>query len=217
MSEAFLRHLFPTQFRVLGRILPPLSLWHLAGLEAVDSPFAGRSDSISLWDIQVAVKVCTTRWPNQPKLTPTFRDNWQQWRHGNDAAYIREHAEAMAAHLQLHSLPPELYEQVGEQTREISAPPILARVAAMVRLPAFSNDDIWNNTTPGYFSWLMCAITEREQGNVRFSEPDDTPPPPQPILNNEADVRALAKAQGLSPEKTEIFVKAFRERRRTHG
>lgn len=175
MLEQFYRHLFPARYRVLGRVLPPLSLWHLAALEAIDSPLISSEGDqpIELGDLQSAVQVCLTRWPRQPQLSPSLRHWWQQFRHRKDLRYLKRHAEAFRAYLQMHCTPPELWQDEGKP-RLITAPLVLSRVAGLAALPGFTLDAIWNDVTPGYALWILAANAERQNPDaVRFCRPED--------------------------------------------
>lgn len=200
MHESFFLHLFPPQYRVLGQDLPPLSLWHLAALEAIESPFlGGKGAQIQLGDLQAAVRVCLTRWPDQPEIRPRLRDWWQQLRYRTDERYLRQHAKAFHAYLQLHCTPPEIWEDEEGIPRTITAPSVLSRVAALSNFPAFTLDAIWNDVTPGYALWLLCANAERETGRVRFaSDEDDALPDLEQSSEEELyelAVRELGKAR----------------------
>ncbi len=200
MCEPFFRLLFPPRYRVLGYELPPLSLWHVAALEAIGSPLLSPHGEtrIELGDLQAAVRICQTRWPDQPDMRPRLVDWWQQLRHKTSLRYLRTHAEAFHAYFALHCTPPELWEDEGVP-RLLTAPSILSRVAGLAALPAFTLDSIWNDVTPGYALWLLCAKAERETGNVRFvteeDAEDDANPQPHLETRPDAELYEIAKRE----------------------
>lgn len=46
-------------YRLLGRRLRPLSLWHLLLFQVLDSPFIVRGGTISLFDLKTAIGICS--------------------------------------------------------------------------------------------------------------------------------------------------------------
>jgi len=218
MSEPFFRHLFPPQYRVLGHVLPPLSLWHLAALEAIGSPLLASEPghTAELGDLQAAIRICLTRWPDQPDLRPTLRDWWQQFLHRKDRRYLRDHAEAFHAYLQIHTTPPELWKGEGEIPRLISAPSVLSRVAGLSELPAFTLNDIWNNVTPGYAYWHLCAIAERDPSlSVRFAREEDEEESDLPDLEQQSDEELYQLAlRELGKDRADCWLAARQESRR---
>lgn len=215
MSEPFYQHLFPSRYRVLGRWLPPLSLWHVASLEALRSPFVTHQGSIEFADVQVAVKVCLSRWPKQPTLKPTIRDACMAWIYRHNHRRIAEQARIMFAHINAYSTPPRVWESVEEGCATITAPPILSRIARLASLGNMSMREIWNDVTPGFSIWLLLALAERDGAEIRFwneCDDDDLPEFAQP--KTEAEMRRFAKSQGMDGSKLENFIMKWREARR---
>lgn len=216
MREPFFLHLFPPQFSVLGRALPPLSLWHLAALEAIGSPLILQrpGSTIELGDLQAAVQVCLTRWPDQPQLKPRLRDWLQQVVYRRNERYLRQHAEAFDAYLNLHCRPPELREKLNEVPRRITAPSVLSRVAGLMAFPSFTLSNIWNDVTPGYALWLLCAASERETGQLSFITEEDDELSAPPDLNDRPDEELYAIAlEQLGKEQADAWL-AARQRSR---
>lgn len=214
-SEPFHHHLFPPRCRVLGRELRAFSLWHLAALEAVHSPLrpgAPPHDSIELGDLQAAVQICRTRWPQPPHPRPSLRDVCQQWRHREDARFLQTHAEAFAAYTALHCAGPELWEDEERTGRQLTAPGVLSIVAALARFPAFTLDAIWNDITPGFARWLLCADRERQEAGIRFVTDEDDADPGEDTLReqSEAEIEALALSQ-LGPVRGRAWIEIRRE------
>ena len=195
-TEAYYRQLFAPQYIVLGKTLPPLSLWHLAALEALASPFVTRQGSFDLADLQVAVKICLTRWPQQPVLRPTAVDLAQQRRRRGNQTYLAREARAFTDYLALHNRPPEIWESEMDKPRLLSAPAVLSRVAGMLKFPALTLDQIWNDISPGQALWLLCATAERETGEIRFvTDEDHEEAPPKEDREDEAATYAFAVQQ----------------------
>jgi hypothetical protein len=211
VSEAFYRLLFSSQTKVLGRQLPPLSLWHLALLEGIGSPFvsANPGDQIDLADIQAAVRICSVRWPNHPKLKPSLRDVYHAWRYRGNKRFVRQNAQALMAHIRLHCAPPELWEQVTHEGREITAPHILSRVVGLVAL-GIDYARIWNDIPPGMSLYLLNAAAEREGAHVRFVRPEDSEQLPD-APKTEQEIREQMSRDKIPAAQIERFIKKWKE------
>lgn len=59
------------RYRILGRRLRPLSLWHLLLLQVLDSPFI-TGGNISLFDLKTAIGICSLRFRNSNIKRPWF-------------------------------------------------------------------------------------------------------------------------------------------------
>lgn len=217
MSEAFYRLLFSSRTKVLGRKLPPLSLWHMALLEGIDSPFISDAPGgrIELADVQAATAICQVRWPNLPRLTPSLRDVVQAWRYRGSTRFIRKHTEALKAHIRLHLTPPDvMWDQAFDSNREITAPHILTRVVGLVSM-GIDYQRIWNDISPGMSLWLLNASAERAGASLRFVRKEDLAVEPTKAPQTEKELRALMKADGcFDSAYIERFVKGWKERRK---
>jgi hypothetical protein len=161
----FYESVFATCYKVLGKRLPPLSLWHLAALEAVESPFVTGRGNVSLGDIQMAVQICQSRWPNRPEPRPTLWTRVQNiWRNRNER-YVREQAEIMAAHIAHHQIFPDVWSDEGGG-KPLGAPAVLTRVVGLIAINV-SLDQAWNHISPGMASWMISADAERK-GNLEI-------------------------------------------------
>lgn len=221
MSDAFLRHLFPPQCRVLGHRLPAVfSLWAMAGLEAIGSPLrpgAASTESVSLGDLQIAVRIVSTRWPDQPEMKPRLSDWWQQCRHREDKPFLQTQATAFSTWIALHSTPPELWRDEGGKGRLLTAPLVLAKFSALTAFPCFSLASLWNDISPGFAAWLLCADRERRDGDVRFWTDDDeaaASAEPEPELEALPDSELYALAvQQLGRARADAWLAARKARR----
>lgn len=174
MSEQFLRILFPGQARVCGRALPQLTLWRLACLFAIQSPFLSidkQSGTFTLSDLLLAVRAVKARNQCAPSLRPRIRDLLTLIFRRKNKAYRDKHGSCFVEWLSLHQLPPELWENEGSENRTISAPFILSQVAGLMGL-GMTHSEAWD-TSPGYAKWLLAAHAERQTDRVRFFTEDD--------------------------------------------
>ncbi|WP_395736274.1 hypothetical protein [Prosthecobacter sp.] len=174
MSDTFLRCLFPGQARVCGRLLPPLTLWRLACLEAIQSPFlhAGAEDaSFTLADLLCAVRAVSTPNLTPPDLRASVRDAITLLRFRHNAAYREKHAAIFIEWLALHQLRPELWKNDDEDSRDISAPITLSYAVGLMSI-GFRHAEAWD-TPPGYASWVLSASAERQSDRVKFASDDD--------------------------------------------
>lgn len=218
MSEAFHRQLLPGTYRVLGHVLPPLSLWHLEQLVALRSPLLRGGcddDAAQLGDLQVAVKVCLSRYPHPARLQPTFRDCIQQWIFRRDEVYLRRHLQAFVSFLAVHMTPPDIWETEGAATRYLTAPPILQRVTGLMRFPCFTWAEIWNDITPGLSLWLLTASSERESTEVRFVQDgeDDAHEAIEDLEELPEEQLYAMALQELGQTKADAWLKRRREAR----
>lgn len=173
MSESFHHVLFPGAARVLGVMLPPLSLWSLSALDAIRSPFlsADPAAEVTLADLQIAVRVVVAPVLTAPDLRPRFRDRWQFRRRKNDRRFLDANATAFLAWLAAHQRLPELWRQESaDEPRMLSAPLALSLVASLMQL-GMTHREAWS-CGPGYARWLLLASQERESDAVRFVEDD---------------------------------------------
>lgn len=209
MSDQFLRILFPGQARVCGRALPPLTLWRLACLFAIQSPLLSgsrKSGTFTLSDLLLAVRAVSGRNQRSPSLRPKLRDIFTLifWR--KNKTYREKHGSAFVEWLAVHQLSPELWENEDSDNRQISAPFILSQVAGLMSL-GMTHNEAWD-TPPSYAKWLLAAHAERQTDRVKFyTEEDDEINMATAALDqkSEADIIAQAKAD-LAPEAFERWV-----------
>ncbi|WP_395753321.1 hypothetical protein [Prosthecobacter sp.] len=211
MSEPFLRVLFPGQARVCGRTLPPLTLWRLACLQAIRSPFLSldaEEATFTLADLLLAIRAVRT--PNQtpPNLRPRIRDVFTLLRFRKSRTYRENHGTRFLDWLALHQLRPELWQNEDAEARCISAPLILTQVAGLMDC-GMSHADAWD-TAPGYSSWLITSHAERQSDRIQFVSDDDDEIAraiEEQELRSEAEILAQAKLD-LPPEAFERWVSA---------
>ncbi len=174
MSESFHHVLFPGSCRVLGRVLPPLSLWTFSVLQAVRSPFLAHDadQAFTLADLQIAVRCACAPILQPPRLRPSFRDRLV-WRFKNrDRAFLDREATAFLAWLAAHQRLPQLWTQETDSPpRLISAPLALSSVAALMQL-GMTHVEAWS-CSPGYARWLILANDERSSDAVRFADDEE--------------------------------------------
>lgn len=217
MDDVFHRTLFPPRVRVLGRWLPPLSFWHLACLQALESPFI-RGGDIALADIQLGVKIAFTRWPAPPPVRRTWREAAQRWLYDRSPSYVRREAEAFSLWRQLHELRPEFWEREDQLPRLLTAPAILARVAQLERLTKFTHAEAWNDLTPGYASWLISTIQEQQGAELRFVRDEDDENDELPDLTTMTEDELCAYiAQDLGAAEANAFMQRRARAREKEG
>lgn len=218
MSESFHRVLFPGTCHVLGRALPPLSLWSLSVLQAVGSPFLSLSadTAFTLADLQVAVRCAFTPALHTPYLKPSFRDRWQHFRHGGKAAFVNQHGAAFIAWLAAHQRLPVLWRQErADDPRFISAPLPLSQVAALMAL-GMSHLEAWS-CSPGYATWLTLAHGERSTDSIRFVGEDIDE---EAIEEEFAEEEARSEGEIIAQAKAELPPAIFEQwlsNRKTEG
>lgn len=187
MDDKFLIGLYPGKHRVLGVTLPAFSFWHLLGLHAIHSPFVDADGVLTLRDLQIAIKICQTRYPDQPRIKVTLRDVILHKLRAGKEAYVRAQCEAFLFYKQCHETLPAFWENENEVIpREITAPVILARVSNLMAKTNMGHAEIWNDLSPGYACWLSSTLGELEGADVRFEREED-------LLEDDDDLPDLTK------------------------
>lgn len=211
MSDQFLRILFPGEARVCGRTLPQLTLWRLACLFAIQSPFlsgAKQTGVFTLSDLLLAVRAVRTSNQITPSLRPGISDLITLILRRKNKSYREKHAACFVAWFSLHQLSPELWENEDSESRAISAPFILSQVAGLMEL-GMSHAEAWN-TSPGYAKWLLAANAERHTDRVKFyNEEDDEINMATAALDQRTEIEILAQAKAdIPPEAYERWLSA---------
>lgn len=212
MSESFQHILFTGTCRVLGRDLPPLTLWSLSVLQAIQSPFLSLSTDteFTLADLQVAVKCALTPALQPPNLKPTRADWWHHLRHRKSTKYLEQQAAAFVSWLLIHQKTPALWAQETEGTpRYISAPLELSYVSALMAL-GMTHAEAWS-CSPAYAAWLTRAHDERTSDAIRFVDEEEDEQLAAELdeaeLKNESDIIAQAR-EDLPPAAFERWLSA---------
>jgi len=204
MGDAFHRTLFPGTATVCGRELPPLTLWRLACLQAIASPFLSRDSKqrIDVPALLLALRAVATPNLEPPDLATRFRDRRDYWRYSRSQAKFEREAKTFVQWLCVHQLRPELWQNDdGDSGREITAPYILAQVASLMAA-GMTHREAWD-TSPGYADWLILAKGERESERIKFFSSEDeeiNAQLAQAAPRTEAEIIAQAKAD--LPAKT---------------
>ena len=211
MSDQFLRILFPGEARVCGRTLPHLTLWRLACLFAIQSPFlstAAKGGTFTLSDLLLAVRAVSTRNQCAPSLRPRLRDLFRLLFRRKNKKYREQHATCFVEWLSLHQLSPELWDNEDSDNRTISAPFILSQVAGLMEL-GMTHPEAWD-TSPGYAKWLLAANAERHTDRVKFfTEDDDEINMATAALDQRSEAEIIAQAKSdLPPDAFERWVSA---------
>ncbi len=172
--------------RVLGRRLQPYSLWHRFALEAIGSPFTVPDGRPLLGDLDVAVKVCRSRYPATDAAS--FFRVIKIHRPGKPLpilaklrfAYLLRRFDGptegtrFVAYVRDHLSPPKFWEQTGEGTQESSgAPPEVLSTAARLVAGGFTEERAWNMPI-GKAYWYAATIARMNGVKVDFvSESND--------------------------------------------
>lgn len=189
--ERFFRTLFPGRATVCGVSLPPLSLWRLAALQAIASPFVSGDPKarITPADLTLAVKAVTCGNMEPPDLRPTWRSRRWTRKMQRSGKLWKAQATAFVAWLNAHQITPELWRDELREPRYITAPLVMSQVAGLVKL-GIPHSEAWD-TSPGYAAWLLLTAAERECDGIKFA--DDAEPEAPPMPTNEDEIREQAK------------------------
>lgn len=174
MNEPFQRTLFPGTAHIAGRVLPPLTFWRLACLQAINSPFLGQSADtvITLADLLLAIRAVNTVNQVPPDLRPSLRDRIYYRRHKNNRALLDRESAHFLQWLGVHQLRPELWQNDDSGSmRSITAPYVLSQIVSLMHA-GMTHQEAWD-TSPGYAAWLTTAAAERESDRIRFRTEDD--------------------------------------------
>ena len=200
MQEDFQHALFPPALRIMGRTVQGLSLWHLAALHSVQSPFlsADPERRVVVGDLLIALRIVQARPWAALQLCPRLADILTRLRYRRT---WQQHARAFAQWLRAQQITPELWQRVDEGApRQITAPVILSKIAALMAI-GFSHDEAWA-LSPGYAEWIALAHAERTVPGVKFlTDPDraDMAAEAEEPMLTDAECIALAQAE-LSPD-----------------
>lgn len=171
--ERFFRTLFPGRATVCGVSLPPLSLWRLAALQAIASPFVSNDPKtrITPSDLTLAVQTvcCGNMLP--PDLRPCWRSRRWTAKMNKNGKIWKSQASAFVAYLKIHQLSPELWRDELREPRYITAPIVMSQVAGLLNL-GLTHSEAWN-TSPGYAAWLLLTAAERECSSIKFADDED--------------------------------------------
>lgn len=208
--ETFLTTLFPGHASVCGRDLPPLTLWRLACLQAIRSPFLDPQASWTLKDLLIALRAVCTPNMQPPDMEQAIEDLWLLNRRKRDKAYLEAHATTFVKYLSLHQLRPEIWQPEGDDAaaaRDITAPVLLSHVAALMEV-GMTHAEAWD-TAPGYATWLILAHAERHNDRVQFTDAEQDKEIDQMLADlekrDEAQIIAQAKAD-LPPAVFEKWI-----------
>jgi len=200
MQEDFQHALFPPALRVMGRTVQGLSLWHLAALHSVQSPFLSCDPALRIvvGDLLIALRIVQARPWTALQLRPRMVDILTRLRYRRT---WQQHARAFTQWLRAQQVTPDLWQRVDDGApRQITAPVILSKVAALMAM-GFSHSDAWA-LSPGYAEWIALAHAERTVPGVKFLTDEDradmAAEAKKPMLTN-AECIALAEAE-LSPD-----------------
>lgn len=177
-ERVFERALFPPTAKVLGVHLPRFTLWHLAALRAINSPFVldDPSAEITIHALHLAVRVCEQPSGIEPNLKLRLRDRikrlWYDCRTKAGERRFVEQAALFMAWMRSHGVTPEMWDGPSEtESRPISAPPILYRVSQLVAI-GIPYESAWA-MSPGFAAWYLAAHDERTTPGVRFWTAED--------------------------------------------
>lgn len=113
--------------RVLGRRLEPFSYWHKVQLEYVQSRFL-TGGGVGMWDVWVAVRICTTRYPATAGLRAVYPAWWQLlWQACYGWRNVKRGIAGMVAHINDYASGPKLWPKGGSKRRLAEAYEALAR------------------------------------------------------------------------------------------
>lgn len=211
--ESFLQTLFPGRARVCVRLLPPLTLWRLACLQAIRSPFLDAQATWTLKDLLIALRAVATPNMQPPDMRQTWRDLWLLHRHGRSKAYLEAHAATFVQWLSLHQLRPEIWQPQGDDAaaaRDITAPVLLSNVAALMEL-GMTHAEAWD-TAPGYATWLILAHAERHNDRVQFADDSEDAEIDQMLSDLEKRDEAAIIAQAKADLPPAAFEKWLQQR-----
>jgi hypothetical protein len=205
MNAPFLQTLFPGIATVCGRVLPRLTLWRLACLQAIESPFLSvkGNDEVTLADLLLAIRAVSTPNLQPPDLRASFHDRWHWRRYHKSTVYLQAQARIFVDWLAVQQMQPELWQPAEDGiARALTAPANLARVAALMDA-GMTHAEAWD-TAPGYGTWLCLAAAERETDRVRFVTDDDEE------LSAEMDAEDLrSEAEIIAQAKRDLGEESF--------
>ena len=186
LPEPFLNSWVNETHRVLGRRLQPYSLWHRFALEVVESPFIAPDGRPSISDLDIAARICSSRYPTTDAASffrlikskqPGERLSWRRKLQFSYLARRYDPAREGAlfvAYVRDYYAPPKFWEQAGEGAHETSgAPPEMLGVATRLIRGGFSEERAWNMAI-GKAYWHAATLARIDGAKLDFvSESQD--------------------------------------------
>lgn len=198
MHDRFWHTLFPPRAVICGRSLPPLTLWRLAALQALDSPFLSPDPArmVTPGDLCLALRIAATPNLQAPDLRPRWLDARLRRRLERHRAEFHMEAAAFLEWLRVHQLMPELWRSELHEPRHITAPLVMSQVAGLLSL-GIPHAQAWD-MTPGYAAWLTLTAAEREHEGIKFFDEEEAAASiadlPDLDAMSEEDILAQARA-----------------------
>ena len=168
--ERFFRTLFPGRATVCGVELPPLTLWRLAALQAVQSPFVANDPQTIVTPSALTLAVQIARCRNMEAAD--IRWSYKAWKWTRkmqkNPLLFRQQARLFVEWLKVHQLTPELWRDELNDPRYITAPLVMSHVSGLLQL-GLRHEEAWN-TSPGFAAWLLLSAAERENNSIKFAD-----------------------------------------------
>jgi hypothetical protein len=167
LQRAFFRGL--RRFALLGRVLRPLSAWHLLQLHESESPMLGMGDGdISVGDLEVAAAICATQFPYRLESVPAgvvaFWRNRKAVRAAHRIEGFAQELLEWRAYYKAYGSQPLMFRSV--KGKSCSCPTGLAIWAALFA-HGFSESAAWNLPLDRA-SWYKVALAEFDGADIRI-------------------------------------------------
>jgi hypothetical protein len=214
-KDAFFFTLFPGVAKCCDRELPPLSLWRLCSLEAIESVFicGSSEDEITPESLLLAIRALDCKYPETPSLLPTAQDIRWINRLRNDREFFEQEARTFIEYIKRHTIRPELWQNEGpSEMRPLTAPSALVAVTGLMKL-GMTHTEAWA-TAPGYAQWLLLTESERQSDKVRFFRQSDLEQTPDDF-EDMTEEQIIERAREVIPP--EMFENWLEARRESHG
>lgn len=207
--ESFYRSLLTPRLKVFGYHLKPFSVYHLAILKALNSPFVIVDQDIRPAEVIIFLKVCSIQFPEQPDLVNlSFLDRWKTYFITfNKKAFI-EIVKGCSWYIKEHQYYPEyMSSDSGFNLRDLNAPPDCSMITNLIKNGIPHEEAL--NLPISYANWLIASFAELDGDKRTFFDPLEKKSFEDEVLTPDKEVEIARKA--LPPQKFKKWLKARNE------
>ena len=175
MDKNYFDGIVGASIRVCGVTLANLSVWHMAILEAIESPFVSEGEA-GLRDIIILAKVAQCSYPDEPNLKPLFRDGWWLYRMSRDSNLAAVQMIKLRKWFDVQMSAPVLYKSIDEnkKVKGTSSPTMLALVSALVSRSNETFHTVWNMRM-SEARWYDVSLAEQDGVELTISYDNEEP------------------------------------------
>jgi len=196
VDKNYFNGIIGAEIKVCGYRLANLSLWHLAILEAIESPIL-TGENAGAREMLVLLKITQAQYPETPCLEPRFKDAlWILRMERNPMLAMRE-VKKLRDWFEVQMSSPVLYKSLKkDKIKEHSSPQILSLVCSLVHKSNCSFEQAWNMRS-AEARWYEISLAEQEGAELNIS------------YENEEEEQQISKEEALKLAKKWLTKEEF--------